>query len=265
MMCLLKKNAVIFKVGNRVKDQDPIVVIQQKNFTKEEPDSCIPLLGIYDGAHYQSVLPASKKDEELTQEIVKFFPEFQGNFEAFFKDKTTHQKDGLKSPCYGPVPEPKKSGVDGQDSSYEECISDKTNSEMADKNRSYEESVCDQKIPEIDGQHNGCEESVFQQNNSEIVDEKNIYEESVSDLNKSEMDGKKESYEESVSDKKNSEIDDSYQNSETQENSEELVDNYHLKKKEKSLDFEKEAMMFITMQDRKYEKRARQRIRDQVI
>ena len=55
-MCLLKKNAVIFKVGYDV--TDPIVVIQQKLFTNEEPDSCVPLLGIYDGTHYQSVFPA---------------------------------------------------------------------------------------------------------------------------------------------------------------------------------------------------------------
>ena len=65
-MCSLKKNAVIFKVGTDI--EDPIVVIQQKMFTKEEPDSCVPILGIYDGTHYQSVFPASNKDEQLTED-----------------------------------------------------------------------------------------------------------------------------------------------------------------------------------------------------
>ena len=70
-------------------------------FNREEPDSCVPLLGIYDGTHYQSVIPASKIDEQLTVDIVKYFPEFQGNFKAFFKDKTNHQQDGLNSPYEG--------------------------------------------------------------------------------------------------------------------------------------------------------------------
>ena len=100
MMCLLKKNAVIFKVGYDVKD--PIVVIQQKMFTNEEPDSSVPLLGIYDGTHYQSVFPASKKDEKLTEDIVKYFPEFQGDFKAFFK-----KKNGLNGPYEGPATEQK--------------------------------------------------------------------------------------------------------------------------------------------------------------
>jgi hypothetical protein len=58
-MCSLKKNAVIFQVGNDIKD--PIVVIQQQMFSNEEPDSCIPLVAIYNGTHYQSVFPASKQ------------------------------------------------------------------------------------------------------------------------------------------------------------------------------------------------------------
>ena len=89
-MCSLKKNALIFQVGNDIKD--PIVVIEQKYFTKQEPDSSIPLLGIYDGTHYQSVIPASKEDEQLTVDIVKYFPKFQGNFKSFFAQKANHQK-----------------------------------------------------------------------------------------------------------------------------------------------------------------------------
>jgi hypothetical protein len=89
-MCSLKKNALIFQVGNDIKD--PIVVIEQKYFTKQEPDSSIPLLGIYDGTHYQSVIPASKEDEQLTVDIVKYFPKFQGNFKSFFAHKANHQK-----------------------------------------------------------------------------------------------------------------------------------------------------------------------------
>ena len=88
MMCALNKNAVIFKVGDDIKD--PIVVIRPQMFNKEEPDSCIPLLGIYNGTHYQSVFPASKKDEQLTVDIVKYFPEFQGDFKSFLKAK--HEK-----------------------------------------------------------------------------------------------------------------------------------------------------------------------------
>ena len=80
-MCSLKKNALIFQVGNDMRD--PIVVIEQKHFTKQEPDSCVPLLGIYDGTHYQSVIPASKEDEQITVDIVKYFPNFQGNFKSF--------------------------------------------------------------------------------------------------------------------------------------------------------------------------------------
>ena len=90
MMCSLKKNAVIFQVDNNAKD--PIIVIEQKYFTKEEPDSTVPLLGIYNGHHYQSVLPASKEDEELTVDIVKYFPNFQGNFKSFLAHKANQQK-----------------------------------------------------------------------------------------------------------------------------------------------------------------------------
>ena len=90
MMCSLKKNAVIFQVGSNAKD--PIIVIEQKDFTKQEPDSSVPLLGIYNGYHFQSVLPASKEDEELTVEIVKYFPNFQGNFKSFLAHKGNHQK-----------------------------------------------------------------------------------------------------------------------------------------------------------------------------
>ena len=91
MMCYLTKNALIFQVGKDIKD--PIVVIEQKYFTKQEPDSSVPLLGIYDGTHYQSVLPASKEDEQLTVDIVKYFPKFQGDFKSFFANKANHKKN----------------------------------------------------------------------------------------------------------------------------------------------------------------------------
>lgn len=90
MMCSLKKNAVIFQVDNNAKD--PIIVIEQKYFTKEEPDSTIPLLAIYNGHHFQSVIPASNADEELTVEIVKYFVNFQGNFKSFLADRANQQK-----------------------------------------------------------------------------------------------------------------------------------------------------------------------------
>ena len=90
MMCSLKKNAVIFQVDTDAKD--PIIVIEQKYFTKEEPDSTVPLLGIYNGHHYQSVLPASKEDEELTEQIVKYFPKFEGNFKSFLAHNANQQK-----------------------------------------------------------------------------------------------------------------------------------------------------------------------------
>ena len=90
MMCSVKKNAVIFQVGNNSKD--PIIVIEQKYFTNQEPDSSVPLLGIYNGHHFQSVLPASKEDEELTVDIVKHFPNFQGNFKTFLAQKANDQK-----------------------------------------------------------------------------------------------------------------------------------------------------------------------------
>ena len=90
MMCSLKKDALIFQVGTETKD--PIIVIEQKHFTKEEPDSSIPLLGIYNGYHYQSVLPASNEDEQLTVDIVKYFSKFQGNFKSFLAHKANIQK-----------------------------------------------------------------------------------------------------------------------------------------------------------------------------
>ena len=89
-MCSLKKNAVIFKVGTDI--EDPIVVIQQKMFTKEEPDSCVPILGIYDGTHYQSVFPASNKDEQLTEDINKYIPEFRGISKLSLRIKQTIKK-----------------------------------------------------------------------------------------------------------------------------------------------------------------------------
>ena len=133
-MCLLKKNAVIFKVGYDVKD--PIVVIQQKMFTNEEPDSSVPLLGIYDGTHYQSVFPASKKDEKLTEDIVKYFPEFHGDFKAFFKD-------GLNSSYEEPAAEQEYSQADGLNSTYKEPSTEQENSEIDGLNSSYEEPAAE--------------------------------------------------------------------------------------------------------------------------
>ena len=207
MMCLLKKNAVIFKVGNDVKDQDPIVVIQQKIYTNEDPDSCVPLLGIYDGTHYQSVYPASKRDEKLTEEIIKYFPDFQGNFKAFFKDNIIHQK---------------------HDSSHDEPVSEQKSCDIDGQNRSYEKSSSEQENSEIDGQNGSYEESSSEQENSETDGQNSSYEESPSKQENSEIDGQTSSYEEYAS------------------------------------IFLEEAMLFIKMQEKKYEKRVRQRIRAQV-
>jgi hypothetical protein len=148
-MCYLKKNALIFQVGNDIKD--PIVAIEQKNFTKQEPDSSVPLLGIYDGTHYQSVLPASKEDEQRTVDIVKYFPKFQGDFKSFFAKKANHQKMkkivqtnyGASNSCDVPLSEqanfeiePKdenseiKLKDDGSNISYEVPLSEQANSEI---------------------------------------------------------------------------------------------------------------------------------------
>ena len=258
MMCLLKKNAVIFKVGNDVKDQDPIVVIEQKIYTNEEPDSCVPLLGIYDGTHYQSVFPASKKDEELTVQIVKYFPEFQGDFKAFFKDKIT-QKYGLNSSHDGHV-----SDIDGQ-----EYVSEPENYKMDSQ-----ESLSELENYKMDGQESVSEPENYKMDGQESVSEPENYkmdgQESVSEPENYEMDGKNSSYKETVSELANFEIDgrnipsegnSSNQNESKIEENFEFVDD----KKEILSEFEEEAMLFITMQEKKHEKKVRQRIRAQVI
>ena len=150
-MCSLKKNAVIFKVGTDI--EDPIVVIQQKMFTKEEPDSCVPILGIYDGTHYQSVFPASNKDEQLTEDIVKYFPEFQGDFKAFFK-----KKNGLNGPYEGPATEQKNSEIDGLNSSYEEPAAEQEHSQADGLNSTYRGSATEQENSGIDGLSDGLSE-----------------------------------------------------------------------------------------------------------
>ena len=286
MMCLLKKNAVIFKVGNNI--EDPIVVIQQKIFTHEEPDSCVPILGIYDGTHYQSVFPASKKDEELTEDIVKYFPEFQGNFKAFFKDKTNRQKDVLK--CHydgpnssyeeGPVSGQEHFKIDGLRSSYAELVSEQKNSAVDEPNSIEEGTAYEQENSKIDGSY---EEFASEQENSEIDELNSIQERTASEeenskiifdapfteKENSEIDGRNSSYIESDSEKEYSEVGGpkssfegptSYEkNAESQENFKGFVENKHL---------EKETMLFMTMQeknDKKLKKRMRQRIRAQLI
>ena len=166
MMCYLKKNALIFQVGNDI--QDPIVVIEQQNFTNQEPDSSIPLLGIYDGTHYQSVLPASKEDEQLTIDMVKYFPKFQGNFKSYFANKANHQQMKKKlvptidqenfgfeqgifeieptNSCDVPLSE--EANFDKSNNSYEVTVLEQANSEIKLKddgsNKSYEVPLSEQ-------------------------------------------------------------------------------------------------------------------------
>ena len=73
-MCTLKRNCLIFNVSQNAKN--PFFVINQKDFTGEDSDSMVPLIGVYDGSHYESLYPATEKDEELTVEFVKHFPDF---------------------------------------------------------------------------------------------------------------------------------------------------------------------------------------------
>ena len=259
MMCKLKKNAVIFNVGNDIKD--PIVVIQPQMFNKEEPDSCIPLLGIYNGTHYQSVFPASKKDEQLTVDIVKYFPEFQGNFKSFFKSK--HEKLE-NAPVLATVQhnfETEEKNV-GPNSSY-----DKTQATDEGLNNRNEETASEQENSEIqatdDGLNSRYEETVSEHKNSEIQatdeglnnrKEETALEQEISEIQATD-DRLNSRYEETFSEQENSEI-------------RATDDDKHLKHKEILSDFEEEAMLFMTMQEKKNEKlkkRARQRIRAQVI
>ena len=157
-MCSLKKNAVIFQVGNDIKD--PIVVIQQQMFSNEEPDSCIPLVGIYNGTHYQSVFPASKKDEQLTVDIVKYFPEFQGNFKDFCKEKGKYEK--LEN---GPVLATVQQHFETEERnvrpicSYDKTASEQQNSETQGTdgglNSRYEETDSEQENSEIQATDDG--------------------------------------------------------------------------------------------------------------
>ena len=160
MMCSLKKNAVIFQVGNNTKD--PIMVIEQKAFTKQEPDSSVPLLGIYNGYHFQSVLPASKADEELTEEIVKYFPSFQGNFKSFLAHKVNHQK--MKRDLVSTIVQENSSSeheifqckptTDGTSYSCDVAFSEESNSEIESKDIETNDSDIlsqkTQKVSEID-------------------------------------------------------------------------------------------------------------------
>ena len=82
-MCSLKKNCLIFNVSQNAKN--PFLVINQKDITGEDSDSMVPLLGVYDGSHYESLYPATEKDEELTVELVKHFPDFRGNFKEYMQ------------------------------------------------------------------------------------------------------------------------------------------------------------------------------------
>jgi hypothetical protein len=338
MMCKLGKNAVIFKVGNDIKD--PIIVIQPQMFNKKEPDSCIPLLGIYNGTHYQSVFPASKKDEQLTVDIVKYFPEFQGNFKSFFKskheklenapvlatvqhnfeteeknvgpnssyDKTQATDDGLKNRKEETALKQENSEIqateqenseiqatdEGLNNRKEETALKQDNSENQATddglNNRKEETALEQENSEIqatdDGLNSRYEETVSEQENSEIqtADDglNNMTEETALEQENSEIqatdDGLNSRYEETFSEQENSKIqptDEGLNNRKEktaleQENFkiQTTNDDEHLKHKDILSDFEEEAMLFMTMQEKKNEKlkkRARQRIRAQVI
>ena len=82
-MCSLRKNCIIFNVSKNT--QNPILIINQKEFTGEDSDNMVPLIGVYNSSHYESLYPETEKEEELTVEFVKHFPGFQGNFKNFIK------------------------------------------------------------------------------------------------------------------------------------------------------------------------------------
>ena len=155
------------------------------------------------------MFPASKKDEELTEDIVKYFPEFQGNFKAFFKDKTNRQKDILK--CHydgpnssyeeGPVSGQEHSKIDGLKSSYAELVSEQKNSAVDEPNSIEEGTAYEQENSKIDGSY---EEFASKQENSEIDELNSIDEGTASEQENSKIDG---SYEEFASEQENSEID----------------------------------------------------------
>ena len=79
-MCSLRKNCIIFNVS--LNAQNPILIINQKDFTGEDSDNMVPLIGVYNSSHYESLYPETEKDEELTVEFVKHFPGYQGNFKT---------------------------------------------------------------------------------------------------------------------------------------------------------------------------------------
>ena len=82
---VLKKNIIIFHVGNDVKD--PISIVRPDLITGGEADNEVPLLAVYDGVHYESVYPASKTDQYLTKLFIVNYPEFKGdNFKTFVKE-----------------------------------------------------------------------------------------------------------------------------------------------------------------------------------
>ena len=82
---VLKKNIIIFHVGNDLKD--PISIVRPDLITGGEADNEVPLLAVYDGVHYESVYPASKTDQYLTKVLIVNYPEFKGdNFKTFFKE-----------------------------------------------------------------------------------------------------------------------------------------------------------------------------------
>jgi hypothetical protein len=226
MMCKLKKNAVIFNVGNDIKD--PIVVIQPQMFNKEEPDSCIPLLGIYNGTHYQSVFPASKKDEQLTVDIVKYFPDFQGNFKSFFKAKYGKLKNAPVLPTVQQIFEFEANNF-GPNCRYDETASEQDNSETqateeknatqatyAGLNSRYEETASEQENSEIEATDGGLnsmyEETASEQENSKTDGGLNsMYEEIASEQENSEIEARLSSsnsmYEETASEQENSKTD----------------------------------------------------------
>ena len=43
----------------------------------------VPLIGVYNSTYYESLYPATEKDDELTVEFVKHLPGFQGNFKKY--------------------------------------------------------------------------------------------------------------------------------------------------------------------------------------
>ena len=77
IMHCLKKNALIFNT-NRDRSHGPLTVIRG-DFFGGELDNTIPLVLVYDGGHYESLIPKEEDDVRKTTYIVDMWNSFSGS------------------------------------------------------------------------------------------------------------------------------------------------------------------------------------------